>query len=252
MVEGDIKKARVKAVRDYMMTYLQYTEDELRKVVIEDTKVSTKGDKTVYVAFRDIETIKDIHWRVLEIKNPEIGIMNYIPPQFWQCYMFLNRDCAEYRRVNPDIKTQLRFGKVDIEVLMKTKGSPEHYINVTFNTFTNPAEVPTFDFSLKWTQRKEREPRGKLVSIEGMDRQKEIPVGRMDVEENPNNLCDMLRKILMDITRTEMKRQKLSVESSSSGPVDETENYIYSTNYIQPSIIVICIVYSFKPLIHNV
>ena len=34
-----------------------------------DTRVSPKGDKTIYAVFEKIETIKDIHRRAAEIKN---------------------------------------------------------------------------------------------------------------------------------------------------------------------------------------
>ena len=44
-------EAREYAVRDYMINFLQFTGNDLIDVDILDTKVSTKGDSTVYVVF---------------------------------------------------------------------------------------------------------------------------------------------------------------------------------------------------------
>ena len=46
----------------------------------------------------NLEDIREVHHRVAEVKNLDINIQNYTPPQFFQCFMYLNRECAEYRR----------------------------------------------------------------------------------------------------------------------------------------------------------
>ena len=94
-------------MRDYLRDYLQFEEVE-----IKDTKNSAKGDETVYVVFGSIETIRDIHWRVAEVRNKKIVVRNFIPPQFWSRYMYLNKACTEHRGLYPKIKTQLRLAHV--------------------------------------------------------------------------------------------------------------------------------------------
>ena len=162
-VTKDPRKARELAVRDYLRDYLQFNEEELEEVEIKDTKISSKGEETVYVVFGSIETIRDIHWRVAEVRNKEIVVRNFIPPQFWSRYMYLNKACSEYRGLYPNIKTQLRFGSRDVEIMMKEKGSKEPYKKVTYSEVTDPSGVPGFDHSVKWTQRQERKPRRKLI-----------------------------------------------------------------------------------------
>ena len=162
-VTKDPRKARELAVRDYLRDYLQFNEEELEEVEIKDTKISSKGDETVYVVFGSIETIRDIHWRVAEVRNKEIVVRNFIPPQFWSRYMYLNKACSEYRGLYPKIKTQLRFGSRDVEIMMKEKGSKDPYKKVTYSEVTDPSGVPGFDHSIKWTQRQERKPRRKLI-----------------------------------------------------------------------------------------
>ena len=162
-VTKDPRKARELAVRDYLRDYLQFNEEELEEVEIKDTKISSKGDETVYVVFGSIETIRDIHWRVAEVRNKEIVVRNFIPPQFWSRYMYLNKACTEYRGLYPKIKTQLRFGSRDVEIMMKEKGSKDPYKKVTYSEVTDPSGVPEFDHSVKWTQRQERKLRRKLI-----------------------------------------------------------------------------------------
>ena len=41
--------------------------------------------------------------------------------------MYLNKACSEYRGLYPKIKTQLRFGSHDVEIMMKEKGSKDPY-----------------------------------------------------------------------------------------------------------------------------
>ena len=162
-VTKDLRKARELAVRDYLRDYLQFNEEELEEVEIKDTKISSKGEETVYVVFGSIETIRDIHWRVAEVRNKEIVVKNFIPPQFWSRYMYLNKACSEYRGLYPKIKTQLRFGSHDVEIMMKERGSKDPYKKVTYGEVTDPSGVPGFDHSIKWTQRQERKPRRKLI-----------------------------------------------------------------------------------------
>ena len=162
-VTKDLRKARELAVRDYLRDYLQFNEEELEEVEIKDTKISSKGEETVYVVFGSIETIRDIHWRVAEVRNKEIVVKNFIPPQFWSRYMYLNKACSEYRGLYPKIKTQLRFGSHDVEIMMKERGSKDPYKKVTYGEVTDPSGVPGYDHSIKWTQRQERKPRRKLI-----------------------------------------------------------------------------------------
>ena len=163
---NDARKAREMAIRDFLKEFLQFNDDELEKVKINDSKVSSKGDDTVYAAFRDIDTIREIHWRVGEIRNQDIIVRNFIPPQFWERYMFLNRACKEYRDEYPEMKTQLRFGCKDVEVMLKRKGSKEAYRKVAFSEITDPREVPLFDHQVKWTQRHDKPLRRKLRVVE--------------------------------------------------------------------------------------
>ena len=152
-------KAKALAASEYLQHYLGFTESEVERMDITDTLVSTKGDGTLYIAFPNLIDIKEIHYRVAEVKNPEINIRNYIPPQFYKRFMYLNRECQEYRKQNPNWKTQIRFNKKDLEILVKERGSQEPFRVIPINDLTDESKVPSFDYTIKWKLKTDRQPR---------------------------------------------------------------------------------------------
>ena len=213
----DMTKAREYAVKDFLTNYLQFNKSELDKIEIMEMKVSAKCDDTIYVALKDINMVKEIHWRVGEIKNPEIAIRNYIPPQFWRRYMYLNQECSKYREKYPNVKTLLRFGQKDVEIFMKTRGSEEPYKKVPFEEITFTRDIPRFEHDLKWTNNTNRSPRRKLIvhgnSNTGMETDSGVTNG-------------IIRQRSSDSTgQFDDKKQKLSPVNSNSGQeIEEDED----------------------------
>ena len=66
-------------------------------------------------------TLKKCTPERLESRNENIVLRSYIPPNFHARFMCLSRICTEKRAGNPLLKTQLRFGKSDVEVFTKIK-----------------------------------------------------------------------------------------------------------------------------------
>ena len=194
---------------------MQFNKEELESVKIEDTKVSAKGDDTIYAAFGDLETVKDIQWIIAEIRDSRLSIRNYIPPQLWERYMYLNRECTSFRKDNPNTKTQLRFGIMDIEVWVKTKGTAEPYRTVTLETITDPENIQRFDHIVSWKQQKERVPRRKLVRA--MNASTRMEMENCDMSGPNQSLTNLLRQRLTDSNFRMEKKQRLSAKSSGSG-----------------------------------
>ena len=223
-ITKDLKVARKLAVYDYLRDFLQFNTEELNEVKIEDTKPSAKGDNTVYVAFANIEAIKDINWRVAQIRDKRVSIRNYIPPQFFERYMYINRECSAYRREYPEIKTQLRFGQRDVEILCKKRGSEEPYRTVSLDTITDPKRVPGFDHNMTWKQQEERAPRRQLIRASSNSNS-----NGMDVDKSTGHsyLNGLLRQSSTIMQSDKNKKQKLSAtssgSSSGSGSGQETE-----------------------------
>ena len=118
-----------------------------------------KKDGIVYGAFDNLEDIHEIRVRLAESGNTEMTIRNYIPPQIFERYMYPNKVCTSLRERNSLLKTQLRFGRKDIEVLTKTKGNNEPYRIIETETLIDMRDLPNFDHSKKWIKRIDRPPR---------------------------------------------------------------------------------------------
>ena len=207
---GDISKAREQAVRNFLKEYLQFNVEELADVEIVDTKKSAKGDSTIYAVLKNLDTIKEMHWRISEIRNPEVILRNYVPPQYWSRYMFLSRECTTYRNNNTNMKTQMRFGTNDVEIFLKKKGSGETLKKVPYETITDPRKIPIFEHSMKWTQRNEKPLRRKLV-VYGTASE------RMD-DETSSPKKGIQRQRSSDITgKCDKKQRRNDMSSSSSG-----------------------------------
>ena len=166
-----------------------------------------------------------MYWRISEIRNPEVILRNYMPPQYWSRYMFLSRECTAYRADNPNMKTQMQFGAKDVEIFLKKKGSGESFKQVPYETITDPRDIPIFEHSMKWTQRSEKPLRRKLVVHKAVSE-------RMD-DETSSPQKGIMRQRSSDSTGKLDKKQKRSVQSSSSSGGSETDEEILKSTQLE-------------------
>ena len=138
-----------------MKVFLAFEESELEQMEINETFISAKKDKIIYVAFADTDDIREIYIRIAECGNPDIRTRDYIPPQIYDRYMCISRKCAEIRSENPKIKTQIRFGESELEVLTKVRGSAEPFKPTPLEKLMNTKLLPEYDHSRKWKVRVE-------------------------------------------------------------------------------------------------
>ena len=156
---NDYNIAKILAVKEHLREYYKYNQEELDELNIIETKTTNKKDNCIYIAVEDHEHIRDIYHRKAECKRNEVSLRNYVPPQFFERFSTLNRICKEKRSRDGNLKTQIRFGLKDLELLTKTKGSDEPFRNVDLDDFIGLANLPGFDHSIKWTKREERSRR---------------------------------------------------------------------------------------------
>ena len=112
----------IEAIIDFLGHHLGYNKEELDNIV----QLANKDD-IVYAAFQNINKIKEIRMRVAESGNTDILLRNFIPPQLFERFKFLNKICKDMRDSNEELKTQLRFSTTDIEILTKIRGSNKPY-----------------------------------------------------------------------------------------------------------------------------
>ena len=133
--EHDYDDAKEKAVREFLEYYLKFSEEELEEMNIVETKLATGVDEIIYIAMEDAEHIKNIHRRKAECKNYNINIINFILPQIFKRYKSLNKICSERRKSDKSLRTQIRFGKTDLEIWTKIRGEDKPLKNVDLISF---------------------------------------------------------------------------------------------------------------------
>ena len=73
--------------------------------------------------------------------------------------MAISRQCTAARAMDANLKTQLRFGRHDVELYIKTKGSNTGYRFEKMEDFLDMTQVPTFDHRVKWRKTTDQPPR---------------------------------------------------------------------------------------------
>ena len=108
--------------------------------------------------------IRDIYARKAECKADETTVKNFIPPQYYDRFMALNRLCSGRRQEGPQLKTQVCFGDKDLEILTKIKGSDDPYRVVDLRQFAAGGRIPDFNPNLRWKWQEDRQPRRRVMS----------------------------------------------------------------------------------------
>ena len=62
---------------------------------IAETKLATRGEDVINVTMVNHDHLKELHIRRAESQNDEVIIRKYIPPNFYERYMYLNKICNE-------------------------------------------------------------------------------------------------------------------------------------------------------------
>ena len=153
--------AKTLAVCEFLQYNLGYTMEDLNKIEILETRMSMSGDEFINVALVSDDDIYKIYIQQSEIRNEDITIRCYIPPNFHKRFMALNSICTDKRKEDPLLKTQLRFGHKDIKVYTKVKGEDSGFRKVELEDFTDVSQLPSFNHSIKWKRYCDRSPRCK-------------------------------------------------------------------------------------------
>ena len=174
-------EAKILAAQEFLQHYLDYTDGEISEIKITETQISNKGDNTLYISLENHDDIREIHVRCAEVKN----IRNFIPPQFHSRYMGINRICSEMRSNDKDLKTQLRFGNDDIDILMKSRKSGEGFKKVKITDLPDYKSIPEYDYDIAWKPKQDKQPRRKVREnlvkpLPPSRRNKELPLSRQN------------------------------------------------------------------------
>ena len=93
----DTEEAKKEAVEEYLRFYLRYNTEEIEQLEIAATQIAPKDD-VIYIAFNNSRDVHNIYQRAAQCKHPEVTTQNYIPPQFFDRYIYLSKRCQELRQ----------------------------------------------------------------------------------------------------------------------------------------------------------
>ena len=155
------------AVNEFLNTYLQFNEEDLAEINIVDTATAKTDEEIIYVTFSDHDTIKDIYRRAAEIRNDHIQTRIFVLPQFWPRYQHIAQHCANLRDENKDIKTLIRFGNDDIEVMVKDRSNDDHYSTLSLEEIEKKGSILKFKHEVVWKKRSEKPQRNELKPAKG-------------------------------------------------------------------------------------
>ena len=151
-ITSDFDEAKKLAAVEYMEGYLEFDHEDMNDYCITDTKISGKGDNILYIVFDSPTKVKNVRRRIADLQNPLIKTRDYIPPQFFKCYETLSRSAADSRRLDPQLKTQIRFENDDICLYTKEKGTEGPFEPEDMTKF----DLPAIQHSIKWTRKPDR------------------------------------------------------------------------------------------------
>ena len=212
----NFENSKIAALKDYLKQHLGYIDSELDTLSVVETKFAARGEKILYIALSKQEEIRELHIRRAESRNDRLTVRNYIPPSFYERFMSINRLCADARAQDPNLKTQLRFGRQDVELFTKYKGGELGYRLVKLEEFLDTTKIAPFDHKVKWRRVTDQPPRRKVQynTIRDSDR---------DPLSNDSPLkqtSDRLTRANSNSTSNVPKKQKIRAESSGEDEVD--------------------------------
>ena len=212
-------------LQHYNTTTLQhyntrYNQAELNNLKILETK-RTRKDDIVYIAVDNPRDIGDIYARKAECRSDNTTVKNYLPPQFFDRFSALNKLCATKRQEDAGLKTQMRFGEGDVEILTKRKGGEEPFRMVDLATFIGDNAIPEFDFNIKWRIQVDRPPRRRVYSSSP-----EPTNRRTQMSDQPSRRKTLTRQLSKEEEESRKKQRKNveGMEVTSDADLPSKEN----------------------------
>ena len=219
-VTADWEHAKKLAVNEYLEAYLQFNTDDINDFEVLETMTSKSDDEVLYVTFAEIDAIKEIHRRVAEVRNKDIMIRNYIPPQFWERYRWLSQYCSDLRGRDPDLKTRIQFNEKDLEVLTKRRRAEDTFKVMSMKVIEEKGEIPRFDHSITWKRRSDRPPRNPTKTVEGKVCPPSLRQGSLQRQRSSSNSVSSPKR---QKTRSDSDCDPLEVVVVEDSPVGDSD-----------------------------
>ena len=208
-------------IMKFLQTFKSSIEDKMEKN--QESMENKMGEK-----FVNMEKKMDVRLDTIDDDIKELRANRFV---------HLNRVCREERERQPSLKTQLRFGKRDLELFVKYKGDKAPYKLVKLEDFTDPLSIPAFDHTIRWKYHEDKPPRRRLNEAPehsgttkppgppttGKDEQRTSPMIRQHSESN-NDPTNKKSKLYSASSGEDMDES----EPETDSPEDPTnqKNYV--------------------------
>ena len=225
-ITSDYEEAKVMAANEFLCEYLQLTEEDIKDFEIVETMLAKNEDDLLYITFNDHESIREIYRRTADLRNDEIMTRIFVPPQFWDRYRSISLHCTKLRESNKDIKTQIRFGDNDIEVVIKDRATKDHYSPLPLAEIEKVTTVPRFNHDIVWRKRTDRAPRNatKVVTTKVVPPsiQNQLPSRHSSSSSNENHNPTKRMRKNKDTPEDNLENENHVMEHSDKDLVEES------------------------------
>ena len=173
-ITADYEEAKRMAGAEFLTEYLKFNHEDMQDLEITDTRISQKGDNVLYLVLDSPEKVVNIRRRLADIQNHDIITCDFIPPQFYDRYRALSSHAKELRNNNSQLKTQIRFEELDIELYTKEKGTDGPFQPMGITALQDQLDLPRIDHTIQWKRKTEKQhwrsvsPKSGLVQLKSL------------------------------------------------------------------------------------
>ena len=153
------------------------------------------GEGILYFATEDKQDIVDLYIRKSECKRDDVSLRNFVPPQIFRRFTAINKICKQKHEENSLLKTQIRFGKLDLEVLTKQRGSEDSFKVTNLKDFIGDRDIPEYDHDVKWKHHRDRAPRRRVTSSRSSS-----PVSRPVPPATTNSMDELPSRVIRQLS----------------------------------------------------
>ena len=141
-------EALEEAAADFLKFELKIDSDEMEDLAINKvTRPGKEDTDRIYIHFSSEDSAKYIFRKTSQVKNENIKISQFIPPQLFKRNNELSRLTFIQRKQNENLKTQIRLGESDLILLTRDKEEKEWNQEYDLDCY---GELPEAEWFKSW------------------------------------------------------------------------------------------------------
>ena len=136
------------AVKEFLLDELKLDDEEIDRLgEYEVHRKDSEDNDKVYIKFQNEEASNYITRKAAMVKNENVNIFPFIPPQMYQRFADLSRFTYYARHADKSLKTKITLGKRDLVLKTKIKDKTDWIVQDDLHVFGVLSEV---DMNVLW------------------------------------------------------------------------------------------------------